>query len=75
MFNFRQKIFISYLSLFLIFLVLIFPFASQTVKKISAKVMEDRATEIIEKIRTAPNNEALVRRLKDQKPLIFFRVA
>ena len=32
MFNFRQKIFISYLGLFFVFLVLIFPFASQTVK-------------------------------------------
>lgn len=75
MFNFRQKVFISYLALFLIFLVLTFPFASQTVRKIAAKAMEDRATEIIERIRTAPNNEALVRRLKDQKPLIFFRVS
>jgi two-component system, OmpR family, phosphate regulon sensor histidine kinase PhoR len=75
MFNFRQKVFISYLALFLVFLVLIFPFASQTVKKIAAKAMEDRATEIIERIRSAPNDEALVRRLKDQKPLIFFRVS
>ncbi len=75
MLNFRQKVFISYLALFLVFLVLIFPFASQTVKKIAAKAMEDRANEIIERIRTAPNNEALVRRLKDQKPLIFFRVS
>lgn len=75
MFNFRQKVFISYLALFLVFLVLIFPFASQTVKKIASKAMEDRANEIIERIRTAPNNEALVRRLKDQKPLIFFRVS
>ena len=75
MFNFRQKVFISYLALFLVFLVLIFPFASQTVKKIAGKAMEDRANEIIERIRTAPNDEALVRRLKDQKPLIFFRVS
>ena len=37
--------------------------------------MEDRAIEIIQRIRTAPNDEALVRRLKDQKPLIFFRVS
>ena len=75
MFNFRQKVFVSYLTLFLVFLVLIFPFASQTVKKIATTAMEDRADEIIERIRTAPNDEALVRRLKDQKPLIFFRVS
>ncbi len=75
MFNFRQKIFISYLALFLVFLVLVFPFASQTVKKITAKAMEDRASELIQRIQKAPNNEALIRRLKDQKPAIFFRVS
>lgn len=37
--------------------------------------MENRGREMIEKIRYAPNNEALVRLLKDQKPLIFFRVS
>ena len=75
MFSFRQKIFISYLGAFLIFLALLFPFALQTVRTIVFKAMEDRADELIEKIQNAPNNDALVRILKDQKPLIFFRVS
>lgn len=37
--------------------------------------MEDRAFELITKIQSAPNNAALVRRLKDQKSLTFFRVS
>ena len=75
MFSFRQKIFISYIVAFLIFLALLFPFAVETVKSIVQKSMEDRAIELIEKIQTAPNNDALIRMLKDQKPVIFFRVS
>lgn len=75
MFNFRQKIFLTYLTLFFLFLILLFPFASQTVKRIAVKAMEDRATEIISRIKDAPDNQALVLRLKEQKPLLFFRVS
>lgn len=75
MLSFRQKIFIGYVVAFLIFTLMMFPFVSQWVNHIVVKSMEDRATEIIANIKEAPNNEALVRRLKDQKSLIFFRVA
>lgn len=73
MFSFRQKIFVSYLSVFLIFIVLMFPFVTSWVQKIVFQAMEARASEIIANIQDAPNNEALVRRLKDQKSLMFFR--
>lgn len=75
MFTFRQKIFISYVLLFLVFLALMLPFSSWMVKNIVFKSMRDRATELIARIQTAPNNEALIRRLKDQKHIIFFRVS
>lgn len=75
MFSFRQKIFLSYLGVLLIFLALLFPFALHTVKRIVFKAMEDRSDELIEKIQSAPNNDALVRILKDQRPVIFFRVS
>lgn len=51
------------------------PFASLIVKRIVENAMENRAYELIDKIQTAPNNEALIRRLKEQKSLIFFRVS
>lgn len=73
MFSFRQKIFISYLAVFLVFIVLMFPFVTQWVQKIVLQSMEARATEIIANIQEAPNNDALVRRLKDQKSIMFFR--
>lgn len=75
MFNFRQKIFISHLLVFLVFIGLMFPFASHIVKQIVESAMEDRATEVISKIQAAPNDEALIRRLKETKSLIFFRVS
>lgn len=75
MFSFRQKIFISYVIVFLLFLLLMFPFASKTVKAIATKAMADRSNELIAKIQSAPNNDALIRRLKEQKSTVFFRVS
>lgn len=73
--TFRQKIFLSYFGAFLLFLTLMYPFAAQTVQKIVIRTMNNRADELIEKLKTAPNDEAMVRRMKDEKPLIFFRAA
>ncbi|MBA3816600.1 MAG: PAS domain-containing protein [Parachlamydiaceae bacterium] len=75
MFSFRQKIFISYIAVFLVFIALIFPFATYMVRKIATKAMEDRAKELIAKIESAPNDDALIRRLKEQKHLLFFRIS
>lgn len=75
MLSFRQKIFISLVGVFLVFIALMFPFATHTVRKIATKAMEDRANELIAKIETAPNNDALIRRLKEQKATLFFRVS
>lgn len=75
MFTFRQKIFISYVLVFFIFLVLMFPIISRWVHHLVIHTMETRASEIIANIKEAPNNEALILRLKDQKSLIFFRIS
>lgn len=74
-FTFRQKIFLTYLFVFILFLVLMSPLASLLVRQVVKKAMENRAREFIEMIKTAPNNEVMVRRLKELKPLIFFRVS
>lgn len=73
MFSFRQKIFVSYLTVFLVFILLMFPFVTRWVESIVLQAMEARASEIIINIKDAPNNDALIRRLKDQKSLLFFR--
>lgn len=74
MLSFRQKIFTTYAIVFLIFIVLMVPVISHWVHHLVIQTMEGRAIEVISHIQDAPNNEALVRRLKDQKSAIFFRV-
>jgi two-component system phosphate regulon sensor histidine kinase PhoR len=75
MLNFRQKIFLTYLIVFLLFIILMSPLSSLIVQRVVQKAMENRAYEIIAKVQTAPNNEVMIRRLKELKPLIFFRVS
>lgn len=75
MFSFRQKIFISYIVVFLLFLMLLFPFATKTVDEIVAKTMADRADEMIVKLKEAETNDALIRKMKELKWMIFFRVS
>jgi len=75
MLSFRQKILISYVIVFCIFTTITFPLVTHIVRTIASKAMEDRSDELISKIQTAPNNDALIRRLKEQQPLIFFRVS
>ena len=52
-----------------------FPFSTKIVKKIIIQSMADRTTELIDLIKDSKDDESLVRTLKDQKPLIFFRVS
>jgi len=73
--SFRKKILITYTVLFVVFTSLTFPFVSWIVRSIAETTMQDRADELIAKITSLPNDEALIRRLKEQKPLLFFRVS
>lgn len=75
MFSFRQKILASYAVVFVTFIVLMFPITTSWVQHIIVSNMEERATEIISYIKDAPNHDALIRRLKDQKSLILFRIS
>lgn len=75
MFSFRQKIFITYLFVFLLVIVLIYPVTTAFVSKLIYKQMEDRADEFISKVKPTPSDEAMVRRLKAEKALTFFRIS
>lgn len=75
MLSFKQKIFITYVVIYLVLLALMFPFGAHTVRKIVNMGMEDRAKEMIAKIQHAKDDDALIRLLKEQKSLIFFRIS
>jgi two-component system, OmpR family, phosphate regulon sensor histidine kinase PhoR len=75
MLTFRSKILISFVFAFIIIIGLMLPFTASTVRKISYKAMQVRSEELIAKLETAPNNDALIRNLKEQKALFFFRIS
>lgn len=66
---------LSYLCVFIVFICLLFPFVSQSVRTLTNRAMLNRAEQVILIIQSAPNEEAMIRRLKDQKHLIFFRIS
>lgn len=74
MLSFRQKIFITYIALFFLFIAALYPLAMHTVQTMISRSLEERADELITKIRSVPDDYALVATLKDMKHRIFFRV-
>lgn len=75
MLSFRQKIVATYVVLLIIFTTATLPIVTKIIKSIAEKSMRDRADEMIEKIQSAPNNDALVRRLKEQSSQFFLRLS
>ena len=75
MFSFRQKILIAYTLVFLSFISLMYPFTQRTVRGLVQKAMEDRASDLINRIQHSPSDEALIASIKEQKAIVFFRVS
>lgn len=75
MLSFRRKIQISFFLVFLLIVGVTIPLVLKSVTRIVTKAMEDRTNELIEIVARAESNEAMVKRLKDHKFQIFFRVS
>ncbi len=74
MLSFRQKIFINYLIIYFLLLAIIYPFASNSVKKIISDMLESRTSELLLQLQNAPTKDIMLQQLKSQSPLLFFRV-
>lgn len=74
MLSFRQKIFISYIAVFFLFLALLFPFAIRTVNDIVNKSMIERVDQLIEILKVQPDDYGITAILKNTNHKIFFRV-
>ncbi|MBS0654276.1 MAG: ATP-binding protein [Verrucomicrobia bacterium] len=72
--SFRKKFVLTYLLLLSLFLLLLFPFVSQSVQKIVFSSMSDRADELIEKLLQTKNESELIQTLKDHRHFIFYRI-
>lgn len=75
MLSYRQQILLGYLGVFLIFMILLFPLSSQFATRLTVRAMASRADGLISKLSLAQDQSTLVRRLRDQRPLLFFRAS
>ncbi len=74
MLNFRQKIFFSYLVVFLFFLILVFPYSSKSVRKAIRVVLEERTEQVITTLSKSNNIQGMIDILSAHQSLVFFRV-
>jgi len=74
MLNFRQKIFVSYLVIFLFFFILLFPYSSRSVRNAIRNVLETRTNQVIQNIQKSSNIQGMIEILSSQQALVFFRV-
>ena len=75
MLSFRQRVFITYFIIFLVFILILFPFTKKVVEMIVGYQLEARATELIDNVRSSPNMSTLIYRLRKQEHLLFSRVS
>lgn len=74
-FSFRKKVLLSHVLLFILFVLLLFPFVEKTVTKIVRASLEKSTIALLNQIRDARNEKDLVERLKNQRFFVFFRVS
>lgn len=72
--SFRQKVFLSYTLLLLVFLGLMFPSVTNSVQQIVYRSMNDCADELIRELMVAKTDEEMVEALKDKKSQLFYRI-
>jgi len=72
--SFRQKVFVSYIALLVLFLTLMFPFVTNSVQQIVFRSMSDCANGLIRELVVAEDEAGIVQILKKQKKFLFYRV-
>lgn len=72
--SFRQKVFLSYVILLVLFLGLMFPFVTNSVQQIVFHSMSECADSLIKDLSAAKTEEELIQILKDHKSQLFYRV-
>ncbi len=73
--NFRQKIILSHILLFLVFIVFAFPFIEKTVSRIVFNNLQINSCNLIETLQKNPTEERMIAQLKKEEGYIFFGVS
>ena len=74
MLSFRRKILFSDIILFLIFIVVLFPFVGKTVQCIMRDSLENRVAHVIERLKKAPDLQGMLSILDEDKASLFHQV-
>jgi two-component system, OmpR family, phosphate regulon sensor histidine kinase PhoR len=73
--NFRQKIILSHILLFLIFVFFAFPFIEKTANRIAFNNLKINSCNLIYVLQNAKDEEGMIGRLKNAESYIFFHVS
>lgn len=73
--RFRQKILISFLIIFLIFTLFMYPVVTRLIEVIQERNLRNRTVALIQSLETAPNFDNLIERLKQREKFLFFRIS
>ncbi len=73
--NFRQKIILSHILLFLIFALFAFPFIEKTVSRIVFSNLQINTSNLIQVLQKSSNAEEMINKLKKSQSYFFFRVS
>jgi two-component system phosphate regulon sensor histidine kinase PhoR len=73
--NFRQKIILSHILLFFIFIFFSFPFIEKTVSRIVFNNLQINSHELVGVLQKAKDQEQMIAQLKEAGGYIFFRVS
>jgi signal transduction histidine kinase len=74
MFTFRQKIFLSYLIVFLLFTALLFPVVFHLIASIQETSLKNQTKELIKKVTDADSISDLIEKLEEEEKFLLFRV-
>lgn len=72
--SFRRKILISYLVVFLVFTVLLYPIVTRMIDEIQERHLRSRVEEIINEVTLSQNLNQLIELLRNKRSLLFFRL-
>lgn len=73
--SFRQKIILSQLIVFLIFIAGLFPIIEKTVKELVRDSLEESTWDLIDLIDDAKSENQMIERLKNQEYFVFYRIS
>ncbi|MEZ5315276.1 MAG: ATP-binding protein [Chlamydiales bacterium] len=73
--GFRQKILLSFLIIFLIFAICIYPIVHGLIGWIQEKNFKNRTLQLVQNLRLAPNLDSLIQQVEELEKFLFFRIS